>query len=159
DGKRLYTIYAGTNDMNISEVIDDDYKEITRLGGAVNLGKNPRAIRISPDNKTAYVFNSLDFEVSIHDAASMRLLGKVQRCQPPKSPEWVKGKILFSTALPPLTSQRWIACASCHPDGHSDGRVWNNPEGQRKTPPMMGLAHTHPLHWSADRDEVQDFEY
>jgi cytochrome c peroxidase len=23
----------------------------------------------------------------------------------------------------------------------------------------MGLAHTHPLHWSADRDEVQDFEY
>ncbi len=23
----------------------------------------------------------------------------------------------------------------------------------------MGVAHTHPLHWSADRDEVQDFEY
>jgi cytochrome c peroxidase len=23
----------------------------------------------------------------------------------------------------------------------------------------MGCAHTHPLHWSADRDEVQDFEY
>src|SRR5205823_10715442 len=64
-----------------------------------------------------------------------------------------------NTALPPLTSQRWIACASCHPDGHSDCRVWHNPEGLRKTPPMMGLAHTHPLHWSADRDEVQDFEY
>jgi hypothetical protein len=26
-------------------------------------------------------------------------------------------------------------------------------------PPLLGLAHTHPLHWSADRDEVQDFEY
>jgi cytochrome c peroxidase len=25
--------------------------------------------------------------------------------------------------------------------------------------PLMGLAHTHPLHWSADRDESQDFEY
>jgi cytochrome c peroxidase len=24
---------------------------------------------------------------------------------------------------------------------------------------MWGLAHTHPLHYSADRDEVQDFEY
>src|SRR5205807_1189534 len=24
---------------------------------------------------------------------------------------------------------------------------------------LFGLAHTHPLHWSADRDEVQDFEY
>ena len=21
------------------------------------------------------------------------------------------------------------------------------------------MAHTHPIHWSADRDEVQDFEY
>jgi hypothetical protein len=37
--------------------------------------------------------------------------------------------------------------------------VWQNPEGLRKTPALMGLAHTHPLHWSADRDEVQDFEY
>ena len=29
----------------------------------------------------------------------------------------------------------------------------------RKTPHLFGLAHTHPLHYSADRDEVQDFEY
>jgi hypothetical protein len=71
----------------------------------------------------------------------------------------VRGKVLFSTANRPLTGRRWIACASCHPDGHSDGRVWHNPEGLRKTPPLLGLAHTHPLHWSADRDEVQDFEY
>ena len=80
-------------------------------------------------------------------------------CEPPKSPEWVRGKILFNTANQPMTSRRWIACSSCHPDGHSDGRVWQNPEGLRKTPPLFGLAHTHPLHWSADRDEVQDFEY
>jgi hypothetical protein len=37
--------------------------------------------------------------------------------------------------------------------------VWQNPEGPRRTPHLFGLAHTHPLHWSADRDEVQDFEY
>jgi hypothetical protein len=37
--------------------------------------------------------------------------------------------------------------------------VWHNPEGLRKTTALFGLAHTHPLHWSADRDEVQDFEY
>jgi cytochrome c peroxidase len=71
----------------------------------------------------------------------------------------VRGKVLFSVANSQTSGPRWIACSSCHPDGHSDGRVWNNPEGMRKTPPMMGLAHTHPIHWSADRDEVQDFEY
>src|SRR2546430_6523420 len=50
-----------------------------------------------------------------------------------RSPEWVRGKALFNTALPPMTSRRWVACSSCHPDGHADGRVWHNPEGLRKT--------------------------
>jgi YVTN family beta-propeller protein len=159
DGKRLYTIYAGTNDMNVSEVVDDDYKEIKRIGYAVRVGQNPRAVRVSPDGKKVYVANALDFDVSVYDAASMERLAGIKVCETPKSPEWVRGKILFSTANRPLTSRRWIACASCHPDGHSDGRVWQNPEGLRKTPAFMGLAHTHPLHWSADRDEVQDFEY
>jgi YVTN family beta-propeller protein len=159
DGKRIYTIYAGTNDMNVSAVIDDDYKEIELIGRAGRTGQNPRAIRVSPDGKTFYLSNALDFTVSVHDAANMRRLDTITVCKPPKSPEWVRGKILFSTANYPLTTRRWIACSSCHPDGHPDGRVWRNPEGLRKTMPLMGLAHTHPLHWSADRDEVQDFEY
>jgi YVTN family beta-propeller protein len=159
DGTRLYTIYAGTNDMNVSEVVDDDYKEIERLGLAVGVGQNPRAVRVSPDGKTVYIADALDFDVRFYEAETMRLQAKVKLCEPPKSPEWVRGKILFSTAKPPLTSRRWIACASCHPDGHNDGRVWHNPEGLRKTQALVGLAHTHPLHWSADRDEVQDFEY
>jgi YVTN family beta-propeller protein len=159
DGKRLYTIYAGTNDMNVSNVIDDDYKEVARAGYAVPVGQNPRAVRVSPDGKTVYIFNALDFAVSIHPADNMYRRTTVKVCDSPKNPEWVRGKILFNTALPPLTSQRWIACFSCHPDGHHDGRVWQNPEGLRKTTALFGAAHTHPLHWSADRDEVQDFEY
>jgi cytochrome c peroxidase len=106
-----------------------------------------------------YIYNALDFAVSVHKAENMERLATVKVCDSPKTPEWVRGKVLFSTALPPMSSQRWIACVSCHPDGHSDGRVWQNPEGLRKTPAMFGLAHTQPLHWSADRDEVQDFEY
>src|SRR6516162_3987962 len=158
DGKKLYTIYAGTNDMNVSTVIDDDYKEITAFGRAVRVGQNPRAVRVSPDGNTVYILNALDFAVSFH-SADMRPLGTVQVCDPPKSPEWVRGKILFNTANAPLTRARWIACSSCHPDGHNDARVWQNPEGLRKTTALFGMAHTHPLHWSADRDEAQDFEY
>jgi DNA-binding beta-propeller fold protein YncE len=159
DGKRLYTIYAGTNDMNISDVIDDDYEEIRRVGYAVRLGKNPRAIRVSPDGKRVYVYNTLDFAVGVYQADTMRPVASVKVCEPPKTPEWVRGKVLFNTALPPMSARRWVACSSCHPDGHSDGRVWLNPEGLRKTTALFGVAHTHPLHWSGDRDEVQDFEY
>jgi len=159
DGKTLYVIYSGTNDMNICKVMDDDYSEIQRVGTAIRLGINPRAIRVNPNGKEVYVYNALEFNVTIHDPTSMSKITSMKSCDPPKSPEWVRGKILFATSLSPMTSRRWVACFSCHPDGNSDGRIWENPEGLRKTPPMAGLAHTHPLHWSADRDEVQDFEY
>jgi YVTN family beta-propeller protein len=159
DGKRIYTIYAGTNDMNASAVVDDDYREVEWLGYPTRVGQNPRAVRVSPDGKTVYVYNALDFNVCVLQADGMRRLATVKVCDPPKTTEWVRGKILFNTALPPMTSRRWVACSSCHPDGHNDGRVWHQPEGLRKTTALFGLAHTHPLHWSADRDEVQDFEY
>jgi YVTN family beta-propeller protein len=158
DGKRLYTIYGGTNDMNVSNTVDDDFKEVENAG-KFRLGQNPRAIRLSPDGDTAYIYNTLDFSVGVYQTPYMRRITSIKVCDPPKTPEWVRGKVLFASADPPMTTRRWIACASCHPDGLSDGRVWHNPEGLRKTPALFGLAHTHPLHWSADRDEVQDFEY
>jgi YVTN family beta-propeller protein len=158
DGKRLYTIYAATDDMNVSEVVNDDYKEIERVN-LVSAGSLPKAVRVSSDNKTVYVYSSMDFAVGIYNAANMQRLASVKVCEPPKTPEWVRGKVLFNSANQPMTGPRWIACASCHPDGLTDGRVWHNPEGLRKTPAFFGMAHTHPLHWSADRDEVQDFEY
>src|SRR5262249_21294520 len=134
DGKRLYTVYARTDDMNVSRVLDDDYKEIEPLGFPVQVGKNPRAVRVSPDGQTVYILNALDFTVSFYDAEGMRRLDSVKVCEPPKSPEWVRGKVLSSSAKYPMSARRWVACASCHPDGHSDGRVWQNPEGKRKTP-------------------------
>jgi YVTN family beta-propeller protein len=159
DGKKLFTLYAGSNDMNACQVVDDDYKEISRVGYPITVGQNPQAVRVSPDGKTVYVYATLDFEVGFYNADTMARLGKVKVCEPPLTPEWVRGKILFSTAHSPMAQRRWVACSTCHPDGASDGRVWHQPEGLRKTPSLFGAAHTHPLHWSADRDEVQDFEY
>ena len=159
DGKRLYVVYAGTNDVNVCQVIDDDYREITPIGLPRTVGQNPRAVRVSPDSKTVFIYNAMDFGVSIHDA-NLRHLATIKTCaQFPKTPEWVRGKALFNTALSPMSGRRWVACSSCHPDGHHDARVWQNPEGKRKTTALFGVAHTHPLHFSGDRDEVQDFEY
>ena len=77
----------------------------------------------------------------------------------PLTDELLLGKQLFYTALQPMSARSWISCASCHPDGDADGRTWQNPEGLRNTQPLAGLSWTHPVHWSADRDEVQDFEH
>ncbi len=158
DGQRIYTINAGTNDMNVSNLLDDNYREINHAGGVVQLGSNPRAVVVSPDSKTVYIYNTLDFEVQVFDAEKLRTVGKIKICEPPYSAEHQRGKILFYSAMQPMVGRRWISCASCHPDGGHDARTWQNPEGLRNTTGFVGMGHTYPIHWSADRDEAQDFE-
>ena len=52
-----------------------------------------------------------------------------------------------------------MSCASCHFEGGIDGRTWRICAGPRNTQTLEGIADSLPLHWSADRDEVQDFEF
>lgn len=158
DGRQLYIVFSGTDDIFVCNTIDDDYRELS-LAKYIATGRNPRAVRASPDGSQFFVYNALDFEVVVFDAKSLRRTAKIAITENPLSPEVHLGKVLFYTALPPMTSQRWISCSSCHPDGQPDGRTWHNPEGLRQTPPLHGLAFTHPQHWSADRDETQDFEH
>ncbi len=158
DGRQLYVVFSGTDDIFVCNTIDDDYREL-RLAKYITTGHNPRAVRVSPDGKRFFVYNALDFEVVEFDAKSLRQTSRISVTKNPLSPEIHLGKVLFYTALQPMTARRWISCSSCHPDGQPDGRTWHNPEGLRQTPPLRGLAFTHPQHWSADRDETQDFEH
>ena len=45
-----------------------------------------------------------------------------------------------------------LACASCHPEGHEDGQVWNFAGlGPRRTQSISGgISGTEPFHWSGD---------
>ena len=158
DATQLYVVFAGTNDMFACDIINDDYREIG-LRKRIALGANPRAVRVSPDNKTVYVYNALDFNVVAYDTQSLRKSAVIDVTNNPLSEQVLAGKKLFYSALQPMASRRWISCASCHPDGQPDGRTWHNPEGLRNTQSLAGMAWTHPIHWSADRDEVQDFEH
>ena len=122
-------------------------------------GANPRAVTFSPDGKRFYVYNALDFNVVAYNAVTTRRLETVQVTRNPLSAEILLGKKLFYSANQPMAGRRWISCSSCHPDGQPDGRTWKNPEGLRNTQSFRGMAWTHPIHWSADRDEVQDFQH
>jgi DNA-binding beta-propeller fold protein YncE len=157
DGRSLYVVFAGTNDMFAANVVDDDYREIT-FRSHMRIGQNPRAVRVSPDNKTVYVYNALDFEIGVLNANDLTREGSIKVTENPLPENILLGKQLFYSALQPMVGRRWISCSSCHPDGDPDGRTWHNPEGLRNTQSLAGMAWTHPVHWSADRDEVQDFE-
>ena len=158
DGNRLYVVFGGTDDMFVCDVLDDNYREI-KFRQLIQLGANPRAVRASADGERFYVYNALDYNVVAYDAETFQPVAKMTTCQNPHDEEAWLGKRMFYLAKQPMVGLRWISCSSCHPDGDSDGRTWQQPEGLRQTQPLGGLAWTHPLHWSADRDEVQDFEH
>ena len=158
DGQKLFIVFSGTNDMFVCKLLNDNYREV-ELIRHLQLGHNPRAVRVSPDSKRVFVYNALGFEITVFDTTTLRQIARISTCDNPLGDELLRGKILFYTSLQPMTGRRWISCSSCHPDGDADGRTWQNPEGLRNTPPLFGLSWTHPLHWSSDRDEVQDFEH
>jgi YVTN family beta-propeller protein len=81
------------------------------------------------------------------------------------SPEVLRGKKVFYNASDPRMSRdRYLSCVVCHMDGGSDGRVWDfahKGEGLRRTVSLVGKGGMAdgPLHWSANFDEIQDFEH
>jgi DNA-binding beta-propeller fold protein YncE/mono/diheme cytochrome c family protein len=158
DGNRLCVVFAGTNDLYVARILGDDFVELDYENG-IRLGNNPRAVRFTPNGQTALVYNALDFEVVEYNLQDGSVVARASVTRNPLSDELLLGKKLFYTALQPMSSRNWISCASCHPDGDADGRTWQQPEGLRSTQPLAGLSWTHPVHWSADRDEVQDFEH
>ncbi|WP_437768112.1 c-type cytochrome [Sorangium sp. So ce764] len=52
-----------------------------------------------------------------------------------------------------------LACASCHPEGQEDGRVWNfNPIGPRRTQSVAGgVLATAPLNWDGNLADFSAF--
>jgi mono/diheme cytochrome c family protein len=62
------------------------------------------------------------------------------------------GEALFHTA-----AGANIACASCHPEGGEDGRVWQFNTGARRTMTLRGgLRGTEPFHWNGDENGLVD---
>jgi len=78
----------------------------------------------------------------------------------PLEPRLLAGKKLFSSAAnPALSADRWISCASCHPDGGMDARTWLSfDDGPRNTPALFGSGATLPLHWSGDIADLRAVE-
>jgi mono/diheme cytochrome c family protein len=70
----------------------------------------------------------------------------------PGAPRLHTGHQMFHMAAAGASSP--IACASCHPEGHTDGRVWRFEKiGERRTQTMLGgVLDTAPLHWDGDLD-------
>lgn len=139
----------------------------------IDVGRAPQGLALSADDRWLYVHNVLDRTVTVHDLRAFLTTGSetiptVATYQTVATerlaPSVLLGKQLFYDAKDPrLARDNYISCAACHHDGGADGRVWDLSgfgEGLRNTIDLNGHAGMAqgPLHWSANFDEVQDFE-
>ena len=138
-----------------------------------NVGRAPSALAISADGRTLYVHNMMDRTVEVVDLSPLVTRGQkavtttkvVKTIVKEKlSAPVLRGKQLFYDAADPrLARDGYLSCAVCHDNAEGDGRTWDFTgfgEGLRNTTSLVGRAGMKHgfLHWSANFDEVQDFE-
>ncbi len=163
-GDLVYVAIQGSERVEVRDAFSFDV-----AGSIQDVGSAPQGLVLSLDGKTLWVHSVLSREVRPYVVTNLASLSGFQGsistvAKEPLDPVLLKGKQIFYRARDPRMSRTsYMSCATCHLDGEGDNLVWDftqRGEGLRNTIPLAGragLAHG-PLHWSANFDEVQDFE-
>ncbi|MGK0270573.1 MAG: YVTN family beta-propeller protein [Cocleimonas sp.] len=166
-GNYLFVALEGSREIAVVDAYSNE--EFYRF----SVGRAPQGLALSSDGMTLFTHNFMDRTVIAHDISKIINARATQVSQlaiynlvsnEKLALNVFNGKQLFYDARDQrLAREQYISCASCHNEGDSDGRVWDMTgfgEGLRNTIALVGhggMAHG-PLHWSANFDEVQDFE-
>jgi DNA-binding beta-propeller fold protein YncE len=140
-----------------------------QAGALLDVGYAPSGLVLSADDRFLFVDAFLSRTLVIYDVRDFAVLPEPLEAlaiptAEPLTPELLRGKQLFNDSFDPrLAKDSYIACSHCHLDGEADGRTWDftdRGEGLRNTIDLLGRGGTAhgPIHWSANFDEVQDFE-
>ncbi len=158
-GDKLLVAHLGAGIVDVLDPVT-----LARIGGfqAVGVGLDG----VATDGETAWVLASIDRELVAYDLGGVN--GEVERARvplldvEPLDAELLLGARVFHDAGDPrMSADAYVSCASCHPDGGTDARTWDftdRGEGLRDTQALFAMPAAGPFHWSANFDEVQDFD-
>ncbi|MCB9597315.1 MAG: c-type cytochrome [Sandaracinaceae bacterium] len=162
-GDRLFVAMQGAQTV----VVVDGFDFFT-VASIDAVGEAPQGLALSPDGSMLFVQAFLSRTVRVYDVSSFAteppLLAEIPTlAAEPLEAMVLEGKRIFYRSRDPRMSRtRYLSCATCHLDGEGDGLVWDftqRGEGLRNTIELRGRAGRAPLHWTANFDEVQDFEH
>jgi DNA-binding beta-propeller fold protein YncE len=147
----------------------------------VKLGAGPSGLALASTDDVLYAYASFEHRLTVvgprlglyegEDPANpntnagenlLRVLRHETIAPDTLPPAVANGRRLFHAAEDPRMTDPTdggLACASCHPDGRHDGRVWQFSEGPRDTPLLAGrrLVATEPYHWDGLLPTVPSF--
>lgn len=166
-GNYLYLVFENARVLRVYDIYQEESL------ASVTLDFAPTGVVVSPDGRRVIAHNWLGRSISVIGAdafvagstSSHALLNEF----PTVSSEVLSAQLLlgkqlfFDSADPRLTAQSYIACSTCHADGGHDGRTWDFSdvgEGLRNTADLRaraGVGHGN-VHWTANFDEIHDFE-
>ncbi|MHC4400291.1 MAG: cell surface protein [Planctomycetota bacterium] len=164
DGKQISITHAGSRELSVidAEGLLEQFRRGIRnspiqggspyypgilgtLGRRIKLhGRGTRALALA--GSKAYVAGLFSDTVEVIDAASPDEPRQTLRLGPErKLSARRRGEMLFHDAT--VCYQQWQSCATCHPDGRTDGLNWdllNDSVGNPKNTKSMLLAHVTP---------------
>ena len=168
---------AFTPDGSYALVVDANSEDVLAIDARTGVeaallrplsGHLPEGIALAPDGSVAYIDqrNTGDVAVVRVDRTSGLALAvdgpPIPRLAADPMPEALRlGQHLFYSANSdeyPITQNHWVACASCHLEGRSDGVTWRFAQGPRDTPSNAGgVLDTGFLFRTATRTRLQDY--
>ncbi|MDP3273806.1 MAG: hypothetical protein Q8Q09_01330 [Deltaproteobacteria bacterium] len=164
DGRWLFVVAQASEDVLVM-----DTERRVQAGLLRPLaGHWPQAIVLSQDNTRAFVdlrnsgtITQLALRYEPSGTVSARVLGAPidARGTDPMPSEMRLGQRVFVTANDtdiPVTTNRWMACASCHPEGTTNRITWKFSQGPRDTPSNAGGPDGF-LFRTADRRDLREY--
>lgn len=159
------TLFVAARGARVVERIDE--LGSSAAGTILGIGHAPDGVALDGSDRFLVVHASLDRRLEVYDVSDFSGLPTVVSTlatveSEPLDAQVLEGKRLFNDAADPrLGRDGYMACAHCHLEGDSDHRVWDftqRGEGLRRTPPLFGRMGAPPFHWTANFDELHDFE-
>lgn len=168
DGRRAFVAHGGSRDVTVVDVrmlrriaarysserlqaLQDDMAFSRKYVRArLRTEHNPRKLALSPDGSRLYVSETLNDTIAVFDARRLRLVRRIALGGPKGLTFERMGARTFFDAS--ATFQGQFSCRSCHPDGHSDGLIWDfeiDGPGREllETRTLRGIKDTAPFKW------------
>ncbi|MEZ4298236.1 MAG: c-type cytochrome [Polyangiaceae bacterium] len=142
DGKKGYVVYESSTFASVLDL--SSYSKTGALPGPSYVPYSLRDVADFPSAPGALTGKRLVRNIEgVAERPAIEEIGQIALAEAdPMDAEMRRGKVLFSSANPDkhptLSATRLGACASCHPDGGTDGSLWGTMEGERRTMSLRG---------------------
>lgn len=172
-GDYLFVALQGNDEIVVLDALVFDQVNglgslVTRLGS----GRAPQGLCADATTGRVFVKDFMDRTVTALETATLFQTGNKTVASSAISTlatdtltaQVLNGKqIFYNGGDPRMSAEGYLSCATCHLDGGSDHRVWDftgRGEGFRNTTTLRGRGGTEQgnVHWSANFDEIHDFE-